>query len=156
MDDNFSLVFVIGSADLIIFRAMCRNEEKYPNASDFNPDRFMNPDGTLTDDTVSMVWGFGRRICPGRHLAEASLWSAMACLLSVYKFSKAKDEAGREIEIKPKWHGGLTVYVSVGMDSLESLLIYHFRRPVQFPCSITPRDAEMDLATLQHLIKVSV
>lgn len=129
---------------------MCHNEEKYPNASDLNPDRFMN----LTDDTVSMVWGFGRGICPGRHLAEASMWSAMACLLSVYNFSKAKDETGREIGIKPKWHGGLTVYVSVGMDSLESLLIYHFRRPVQFPCSITPRDAEMDLA-LQQLVKTA-
>ncbi|OAX36943.1 cytochrome P450 [Rhizopogon vinicolor AM-OR11-026] len=118
--------------------AMCRNEEKYPNASEFNPDRFLNSDGTLTDDTVSMVWGFGRRICPGRHLAESSLWSAMVCMLAVFKFSKARDETGREIEIKPQWHGGLTV------------------RPVEFPCSITPRNAEMDMMTLQHLIKVSV
>jgi len=118
--------------------AMCHNEEKYTNASEFNPDRFLNADGTLTDDTVSVVWGFGRRICPGRHLAEASLWSAMACLLTVFKFSKAKDESGREIEINPRWHGGLSV------------------RPVPFPCSITPRDTDVDLAALQHLIKVSV
>jgi hypothetical protein len=135
---------------------MCHNEEKYPNASEFNPDRFLNADGTLTDDTVSVVWGFGRRICPGRHLAEASLWSAMTCLLAVFKFSKAKDETGREIEINPRWHGGLTVYVSTSMDYARELLIDHFRRPVPFPCSITPRDTGMDLAALQHLIKVSV
>jgi hypothetical protein len=141
---------------MILVRAMCRNEEKYPNASEFNPDRFLNSDGTLTDDTVSMVWGFGRRICPGRHLAESSLWSAMVCMLAVFKLSKAKDETGKEIEIKPQWHGGLTAYVSIGRNSGEGLLIYHIRRPVPFTCSITPRNAEMDMTALQHLIRVSV
>ncbi|KAG2150492.1 cytochrome P450 [Suillus clintonianus] len=104
--------------------AMCHNEDKYANASEFNPERFLNQDGTLTDDTVSFVWGFGRRICPGRHLAEASIW--------------AKDESGKEIEIKPQWHGGITV------------------RPKEFPCSITPRNADMDITALRHLIRVSV
>ena len=102
---------------------MCHNEEKYPNASEFNPDRFLNPDGTLTDDTVSVVWGFGRRICPGRHLAEASLWSAMVCLLAVFKFSRARDETGGEIEIKPEWKGGLTSYVVFGRISVERYLL---------------------------------
>ncbi|KAG2132012.1 cytochrome P450 [Suillus bovinus] len=119
-------------------RAMCHNEDKYPNPSEFNPDRFLNADGTLTDDTVSFVWGFGRRICPGRHLAEASIWSAMVCMLAVFNFSRAKDETGKEIEIEPHWHGGLTV------------------RPKSFPCSITPRNADMDITALQHLIGVSV
>ncbi|KAG2032098.1 cytochrome P450 [Suillus americanus] len=118
--------------------AMCHNEVKYPHASEFNPDRFLNADGTLTDDTVGIVWGFGRRICPGRHLAEASVWSAMVHLLAIFKFSNAKDENGKDIEIKPRWGGGLTV------------------RPVAFPCSITPRNAGMDIVALQHLIEVSV
>ena len=73
-------------------------------------DRFLNLDGTLTDDTISIVWGFGRWICPSRHLAEASLWSAMACLVAGFKFSKAKDERGGEIEIKLQWPGGISVY----------------------------------------------
>jgi cytochrome P450 len=88
---------------------MCHDEEKYPNASEFDPERFLNADGTLTDDTVSVVWGFGRRICPGRHLAEGSLWSVMACLLAIFKFSKAKDETGREKEFNPQWKVGIAV-----------------------------------------------
>jgi cytochrome P450 len=90
---------------------MCHNEAKYPNPSEFNPERFLNADGTLTEDTVSVVWGFGRRICPGRHLAQASLWSAMVGLLAVFKFAKAKDENGKEIDIQPRWRAGLVVYV---------------------------------------------
>ncbi|KAG0698791.1 cytochrome P450, partial [Suillus ampliporus] len=121
-----------------LHQAMCHNEEKYRNASEFDPDRFLNPNGTLTDDTVSIAWGFGRRVCPGRHLVEASLWSSMACLLAIFKFSKAKDETGEEIELKSQWPGGITV------------------RPLPFPCSITPRNAEMDIAALQYLVRASV
>jgi hypothetical protein len=133
---------------------MCHDEEKYPNPSEFDPDRFLNPDGTLTDDTVSVVWGFGRRICPGRYLGEASLWSAMACLLAVFKFSKAKDETGRENEINPQWKAGLTMYAA--LDFRGEMLIYLFRRLQPFPCSITPRNGEMDITALKDLIKVSV
>ncbi|KAJ8583483.1 cytochrome P450 [Rhizopogon salebrosus TDB-379] len=118
--------------------AMCHNEAKYPNPSEFNPERFLNADGTLTDDTVSVVWGFGRRICPGRHLAQASLWSAMVGLLTVFKFAKAKDENGKKIDIQPRWRAGLVV------------------DPLPFPCSITARDAGLDMTALQHLVEVSV
>jgi hypothetical protein len=34
-------------------------------------------------------------------------------MLAVFKFTRAKDETGREIEIEPRWHGGLTVYVGL-------------------------------------------
>ncbi|KAJ8594061.1 cytochrome P450, partial [Rhizopogon salebrosus TDB-379] len=89
--ENYYIPKGIQISVLNLARAMCHNEAKYPNSSEFNPERFLSADGTLTDDTVSVVWGFGRRVCPGRHLAEASLWSAMAGLLAVFKFSKAKD-----------------------------------------------------------------
>ncbi|KAG2125389.1 cytochrome P450 [Suillus clintonianus] len=134
---KFMLIYSAGATITPNVWAMCHNEAKYPNPDEFNPDRFLNADGTLTDDTVSIVWGFGRRICPGRHLAESSVWSAMVHILAIFKLSIAKDESGNEIKFKPRWDGGITV------------------RPVPFPCSITPRNAGMDIAALHHLIKVS-
>lgn len=44
-----------------INRAMAHNPKKYPEPESFHPDRFLNPDGTLNDDTVPWVFGFGRR-----------------------------------------------------------------------------------------------
>jgi hypothetical protein len=39
------------------------------------------------------------RACPGRHLAEATIWIEIASMLSVFTFSPAKDKYGRDIDI---------------------------------------------------------
>jgi cytochrome P450 len=67
----------------------------YPEPDAFKPERFINPDGTLREDPVlTSLFGFGRRICPGRHMAEASLFIAVASLLSVFNIKKGNDADG--------------------------------------------------------------
>jgi hypothetical protein len=39
------------------------------------------------------------RTCPGRHLADATLWIEIASMLSVFTFSLAKDKEGRDIDV---------------------------------------------------------
>ncbi|KAG2362788.1 cytochrome P450 [Suillus spraguei] len=107
--------------------AMTRNEEKYPNPSQFSPERFLDADGNLNDDTVNMAFGFGRRICVGRHLADASLWIAVACLLARFKFSKQIDADGKTVEFEPRWSSGMAIH------------------PHPFPCSVTPRLRKVDI-----------
>ncbi|KIJ19360.1 hypothetical protein PAXINDRAFT_7844 [Paxillus involutus ATCC 200175] len=68
--------------------AISHNEAKYPNPTAFLPERFLKSDGTLNDDNVPWTFGFGRRICPGRHVADASLWCAMVCILALFKIEK--------------------------------------------------------------------
>ncbi|KAH7887310.1 cytochrome P450 [Phlebopus sp. FC_14] len=102
--------------------AMSRDESRYPNASQFNPDRFFNADGTLNDDEPqSFVFGFGRRICPGRYVADASLWTSIATMLATLDFAWAKDAQGRDVVFEPMY---------------ENTAIH---RPADFPCSISPR-----------------
>ncbi|KAH7928455.1 cytochrome P450 [Leucogyrophana mollusca] len=117
--------------------AMAYNEEKYSNPDEFIPERFLTADGSLNDDTCNFAFGFGRRICVGRHVADASVWSAMALMLAVFKFTKAKDEEGKDIDFEPEWFGGLTTH------------------PLPFPCSITPRLEGMDMERLNALIEAS-
>ncbi|KAF9233018.1 cytochrome P450 [Melanogaster broomeanus] len=98
--------------------AMTHDDVRYPDSNDFKPERFLNSDGTLNDDAVSYVFGFGRRICPGRHFADASLWSAIASILAVLKIERP---AGFT---EPEWILGQVSY------------------PGPFLCHITPRVPE--------------
>ena len=45
---------------------MLYDKARYPNPEVFNPERFLDTQGLLTeDDPAEVVFGFGRRSCPG-------------------------------------------------------------------------------------------
>ncbi|KAG1727488.1 cytochrome P450 [Suillus paluster] len=101
--------------------AMTQNEHKYPNPSQFLPERFLNADGSLNEDTVDVTFGFGRRSCVGRHFADASLWIAMSGLLARFMFSKQSDSNGKVVDFEPQWSTGVAIH------------------PLPFPFTISPR-----------------
>ncbi|GJJ08744.1 hypothetical protein Clacol_002963 [Clathrus columnatus] len=73
----------------------------YPDPSVFRPERFL-PDkngGVARDPAVNGAFGYGRRICPGRNLAEATTWIAAASILSTFNIQHAMDENGRDIDV---------------------------------------------------------
>ncbi|KAG1850510.1 cytochrome P450 [Suillus tomentosus] len=106
---------------------MARNPDKYPNPTRFIPERHMSKvvvEGPSThgpaSDDISFVFGFGRRICVGRHVADASLFAAVVNILAVFRLERAPGwNVGPDAE-GVKWTGGLTTH------------------PV-FPCIFTPR-----------------
>ncbi|KAF7364910.1 O-methylsterigmatocystin oxidoreductase [Mycena venus] len=102
--------------------AMTRDESIYPEPDRFNPDRFFTPDGKLNNDDTVLTFGFGRRICPGRHSADATVWAAIVSILATFNIAKAKDSAGNEIDID--------------LDNYSDGMVSH---PLPFACSITPR-----------------
>ncbi|KAF8630988.1 hypothetical protein AX15_002696 [Amanita polypyramis BW_CC] len=105
--------------------ALTRDESVYPDPESFKPERFFNPDGTLNNDTIEYAFGFGRRICPGRYMADAVLWLIVATVLSTFSISKEKDENGIEIEIDP----------NAFIETIISM-------PLPFKCSIVPRSPQ--------------
>ncbi|KAJ6508849.1 cytochrome P450 [Mycena sanguinolenta] len=121
-DDIYNGYFIPKGATVISnIWAMTRNESIYPEPERFNPDRFFTVDGKLNDDDTILAFGFGRRLCPGRHNAEATVWATIVSVLSTFNIAKAKDATGKEIPIDPKYSDGM---------------ISH---PETFACSITPR-----------------
>ncbi|KAI9441780.1 cytochrome P450 [Lactarius indigo] len=113
-----------GSITLTNSWGILHDPDLYPDPETFNPERFLNQDGTFRDDpTISLAFGGGKRICPGRHLVDATLFIVAASVLSVFNVTKAKDENGNEIPVSPM----------IEVDSVAN-------HPVKFECSITPRD----------------
>jgi cytochrome P450 len=56
---------------------MLHDENVYPDPQKFIPERFLTKDGKIdpsVKDPVNAAFGFGRRVCPGRHFALASIW----------------------------------------------------------------------------------
>jgi len=84
---------------------------------EFQPERFLK-DGKLDPDAMDpacVAFGYGRRICPGRHLSDNSLYINVSCLLAVY-------------DIKPPVEGLIPRFSGGAISS-----------PLPFKCIITPR-----------------
>jgi cytochrome P450 len=83
------------------FRAIIRDPETYLDPEEFKPERFLNEDGSVKDDpTLALAFGAGKRICPGRHIIDATLFIVVSSVLSSFNVTKAKDENGNEIPVK--------------------------------------------------------
>ncbi|ESK84364.1 cytochrome p450 [Moniliophthora roreri MCA 2997] len=115
--------------------AMLHDPVVYPEPSVFKPERFLKEDGTLNPeakDPGAYAFGFGRRICPGRFLSDASLYTVITSVLSVCDILPPLDERGEPIKIEPAWTTGLVQY------------------PLPFKCRIKPRSK-----AAEHLIQHS-
>ncbi|KAG9313624.1 cytochrome P450 [Chiua virens] len=118
--------------------AMAHDETRYPNPDTFIPERWLNADGSLRpNSTDHFAFGFGRRMCVGRHFAESSVWTVMARVLAVFKILKPLDKTGSEVAVEPAFTSGLAIH------------------PVPFPCRIVPRISQMDADMLERWISAS-
>ncbi|KAJ7855936.1 cytochrome P450 [Mycena olivaceomarginata] len=91
---------VIGTIVLANIWAMVHDESMYPTPDKFDPGRFLNADGQLNADDHTLAFGFGRRICAGRHAADATVWAAIVSILSTFNIAKAKDAVGKRLKSK--------------------------------------------------------
>jgi cytochrome P450 len=71
---------------------MLHDPETYPDPFTFDPTRHLEEPGKPAQrDPRLACFGFARRICPGMHLAEASLFILVAMSLAVFDITKATD-----------------------------------------------------------------
>lgn len=71
------------------------------DAAHFNPARHLDVNGQIapgppdTKEESHFTFGFGRRVCVGRHVANNSLFINIATVLWALKIERKKDEAGK-------------------------------------------------------------
>ncbi|EGN97518.1 hypothetical protein SERLA73DRAFT_169832 [Serpula lacrymans var. lacrymans S7.3] len=68
--------------------AISRDPSVYPDPDKFNPQRWLNSKGQVKDDLKFPSFGFGRRICPGQHIANRSIFINAALLLWSFHISE--------------------------------------------------------------------
>lgn len=96
----------------------------------FDPARYLGDDQTSAEAAMNgdaskrdhFVFGAGRRVCQGTHIADRSLFLGIARLLWTFDFERAVDAGGRE--------------VVPDADELTQGFLVH---PKNFPARITPR-----------------
>ncbi len=129
-------------------RAVLHDPVRYPEPDSFKPERFINPDGSAREDPVlTTIFGFGKRICPGRHLADALIFIIVACFLSVFNINGDGTDGG--LEKYPFTGSGVRCDIRVALVVQErrgelnddSFLL---SVPCPFTCSITPRDKKAE------------
>ena len=91
--------------------------------------------------TFALTHPRSRRICPGKELAEGTLFIAIAMTAAVFNISKAKDENGNIIEPVCEYTAGLLrqVYSSTTSVNCPVNLFVRNSHPKPFKCSVTPR-----------------
>ncbi|EUC59551.1 cytochrome P450 family oxidoreductase [Rhizoctonia solani AG-3 Rhs1AP] len=122
-DDEYSGMR-IPSGTNIIANAWCmlRDPDAYKNPERFNPSRFLgsHPESNPED----IIFGFGRRRCPGALIADSSVWLSIVLTLATYKVSHTQMNGG-----KPQ------------MPSLE-YTIGVISHPPPFQCILKPRSEQ--------------
>lgn len=79
----------------------------YPEPMEFRPERFL---GEFTQpDPRQWTFGYGRRVCPGRHVADNALLITVAQVLSVFNVSKPM-EMGGVVEPDAKFEPGIVTH----------------------------------------------
>jgi len=133
MEDDVYEGYLIPGGSMVIGNswAILHDPNVFPDPESFRPEHFLTREqgGTLpaelADKFPDAVFGFGRRICPGRFMAQASVWTAVANVLAAFSIRHAKDEEGRVILVQEKYNSGIVSY------------------PAPFECEVKPRSEKV-------------
>ncbi|KAM5534989.1 hypothetical protein V8D89_011362 [Ganoderma adspersum] len=101
-DDVFWGDYVIPAGTEVVgcHWAIARDPEVFPDGDMFNPGRWLDEKGQMRTDLRFFNWGFGRRICPGQHLADRSLFVTIALTLWAFDISEDPEHPINTMAIK--------------------------------------------------------
>ncbi|KUJ09662.1 cytochrome P450 [Mollisia scopiformis] len=110
--------------------AIHMDPKRHLNPRAFDPSRYANDFQTASEAASNsdaskrdhFVFGAGRRLCQGMHIAERSLFLGISRMLWAFNFEKARDEEGKEI-----------------IPDIDKLTEGLFVFPQPFPAKISPR-----------------
>jgi cytochrome P450 len=130
-DDWYDGMFIPKGATCVANIWQCNHDRRVfgDDADEFKPERHLGENGELlpgpkeTNREGHVSFGFGRRVCVGRHLVNDSLFIHTARMLWAANLKCGRDENGKELP------PDINTFVDLGIVS----------RPPPHDCIITPR-----------------
>jgi cytochrome P450 len=87
-----------GSTIVTLIHEMHMDPSIFPEPDKFKPERWLRADGSVDVETTPIqTFGFGKRVCPGVHLAEASLFLTISNLAWAFNITPYTNELGDPI-----------------------------------------------------------
>jgi len=83
---------------MCLMRAGATDERRFPDAGAFDPRRWLTGASASSPKRVSMPFGAGPRLCPGRYLAILEMKMVMAMLLGGFDIEQVTTPDGREAQ----------------------------------------------------------
>lgn len=121
----------------------------FPEPEDFRPERFLETSDPRLKD-FDLPFGFGRRSCPGIHLALNSLFINISRILWAFDIKPVLDENGKNVlpgmrhtstqRLKKRLLIDSTLFLPA--DSNNYTLGFN-SRPVSFDCQFIPRNGKV-------------
>ncbi|KAG2366030.1 cytochrome P450 [Suillus spraguei] len=109
--------------------AISRDPEVYPEPDEFKPQRWMDDQGRLRDDLAFFTFGFGRRVCPGQHVANRSVFINSLLILWAFKLSldpkKPQDDMGFSKAMIPNVPCAINFQMRVPEGKLKHMMQNH-------------------------------
>jgi len=118
---------------------MLHDPDIYPDPMEFKPERF-NGDEAEMHKVNNLVFGFGRRVCPGMHFAEGTLFAIIATVLATCEILPGLDENGSEVLPKYAYTPGTITYGQLFSEYPDlQLTTIDFSFPEPFTLRLRPR-----------------
>ncbi|KAF8576043.1 cytochrome P450 [Ramaria rubella] len=128
-DDYYNGYFIpAGSLVIPNTWAISHEETIHESPDDFIPERFLQESGSRPLDPKVYTYGYGRRVCPGRFLADNSVYILITSILSAFRICKQLDAEGNEIPLP-------VVFTGLAVNNTASLLSH----PEPYQCRFMVR-----------------
>ncbi|KAJ7267323.1 putative monooxygenase [Mycena rebaudengoi] len=90
---------------------MLNDPDVYPNPMRFDPDRYHGLDSEMNKVT-DIMFGFGRRACPGKNFAEATFFAIASTVLATCEILPVLDANGNAVVPNVSYSSGTIVFPS--------------------------------------------
>jgi cytochrome P450 len=124
-DTYKGMLIPAGSVIYANAQAMTHDPRVYSHPDSFNPDRYIPKEqGGLGEPLPEGPFGFGRRVCLGRHLALAGVYSFISTMLATFDLKPVIGPNGEEIPPHFGLTNGLSRYVTQKYHAVMLLTSY--------------------------------